>query len=276
MINKRYLQGMKPWHYYYQLRNSIDFPLRNLIPWKRPFPASKNTENSIPLSHFPYQIQGLAQTLNQQFHMDEPHLSFTDFQLEANFYYLDVLSQVFDKLEVNWGSTLHAADVGPSDWFYLPALVQFLKYFKNPQGREVYLEGFEMDPYRVYADFHSRYDHARKQCDVFPTVMYHSAAFQELPDRFDMVIQFFPFLFLKDHLEWGLPRSLFDPQELFLKLSKSLKPGGYWLILNQGEAEQSLQKDLVTENKLKIATAFEFQSVYKQYEKKHLAMVITK
>jgi hypothetical protein len=276
MIDKKNLKGMHPWHIYYQLRNSLDFPLRNLISWKRPLPALNKSENSIPLSHFPYQIQGQAITLLQQFHLYDLPLLFTDFQLEVNCYYLDVLSQVFSALKVEWRSTLRAADVGPSDWFYLPALVQFLSYYQSPQGRRVDLEGYEIDPYRVYADLHSRFDHAQQQCVAFPGVSYHPQAFQEQPDSLDVLIQFFPFLFLKDHLEWGLPRSLFDPEKLFNSLANSLKTGGHWVILNQGDAEHALQNELVAKRGMKILTAFEFQSVYKQYEKKHWAMVITK
>jgi hypothetical protein len=276
MMDKKKLQRLYPWHWVYQLRNSLDFPLRNLISWKRPFPAHKKSDYTLPLSHFPYQIQGRAITLIQQFHLDDLKLPFTDFQLEVNCYYLDVLSQVFSTLKVEWGTTLRVADVGPSDWFYLPALVQFLSYYQTQQAREVTLEGFEIDPYRVYADLHSRYDHAQQQCAAFPAVAYHPRAFQEQAEAFDILIQFFPFLFLKDHLEWGLPRSLFDPEKLFGSLASSLKPGGYWVILNQGDAEHALQKELVADGGLKILTAFEFQSVYKQYEKSHWAMVITK
>jgi hypothetical protein len=276
MMNKRFLEGMYPWHWVYQLRNSLDFPLRSLISWKRPLPALEKSTNSLPISCFPYPIQGQAKTLIQQFHLNELPLSFTDFQLGVNCYYLDVLTQVFSTIKVEWGATLRAADVGPSDWFYLPALVQFLSYHQALQAREVSLEGFEIDPYRVYADLHSRFDHAQQQCTAFPGVIYHPRAFHEQPEKYDVLIQFFPFLFLKDHLEWGLPRSLFDPEKLFGSLASSLKPGGTWVILNQGNAEHTLQKELVAVSGLKILTAFEFQSVYKHYEKSHWAMVITK
>jgi len=276
MIDKKNLQGMVPWHLYYQLRNSLDFPLRNLISWKRPLPTHNNPDNSLSLSHFPYEIQGQAVTLLQQYHLYNFHRSFTVFELEVNCYYLDVLTKVFSTIKVEWGAKLRVADVGPSDWFYLPALVQFLRYYQQPQGRNVDLEGFEVDPYRVYADLHSRYDHAQQQCADFHEVVYHPQAFQEQPESFDILIQFFPFLFLKDHLEWGLPRYLFDPEKLFDSMASSLKPGGYWVILNQGDAEHGMQKALVAHRGMKILTSFEFQSVYKQYEKKHWAMVITK
>jgi hypothetical protein len=271
-----HLQGLRPWHLYFALRNRIDYPLRNYVAWKRPLPERQAPENAALLSDFPITIKNQALSLMQSFHLDDQRLFLTTDDLVVNLYYLDALQQVFSAVDVDWGESMHTGDVGPSDWFYLPGLYHFIRYYKCPQGREVCLEGFEIDPYRVYANLHSRYDYACHRSKAFPMVRYHPLAFQEQPEQFDMLIQFFPFLFLKDHLAWGLPGTMFNPRGLFQGLLNSLKKGGHWIILNQGEAEHGVQMELIEECGLQILTQFELRSVFKQYQKKHWMMVIKK
>jgi hypothetical protein len=276
MIEKQYKQKLHLWHLYYLLRNSIDFPLRNFFHWTRPIRDKKIPDASLLLSHFEKQNQTLVRSLWQTYHLNEIELPFSYEQMQVNMYYLALFIRSFSALDMEWADQIRVADVGPSDWFYLPALVNFLRYDHSPAGRTVSLEGYEVDPLRVYADYHTRQDHALQRCAAFNGVHFVPHAFTNQPEQFDILVQCFPFLFLKDHLKWGLPVSLFDPQGLFQKLESSLKPGGLLLIVNQGSEEKALQKKILATGKLTLVAEFLFQSTVKTYSNEHLVMVLKK
>ena len=262
-------QQIRPWHVLSVVRNSIDFPLRNLMRWHKPLAESQSADLMTLLSHFPPQIQNDAEGLMQQYRLTDFQQLATFEQLAVNLYYLDLLLQTFSDMAMTWPEDMKAADVGPSDWFYVPALYGFLRYDNNPGGRRLALEGFEVDPYRMYADFHARIDHAEKYIQAFDSITYQTNAFTIQSDAYDLIVQFFPFVFLKDHFAWGLPYALFDPSGLLEKIEMSLKPGALFLVVNQGKAELEQQKELMTRGSLQQVKEFQFHSAYKQYKKDH-------
>ncbi|MBI9049398.1 MAG: class I SAM-dependent methyltransferase [Anaerolineaceae bacterium] len=276
MTEKKYMIGMRPWHYYYVLRNSIDFAIRSKIAWNRPIKQSKMISISSILSHFDAQFQLHAKRLVNKYRLDSVALPFSVPLVQVNLYYLDLLIKTFSDLELSLTEPLTVADVGPSDWFYLPALYSFLKYYQHKEGRTIHIDGYEIDPYRVYIDFHARQNYAKQRSAAFERVDYFPEAFSTHPGKYDLIMHFFPFLFLKDHLSWGLPKSLFNPQQLLEKLAESLKPKGALLVINQGKDEHELQKELIKQNGLKITRDFLYQSDYKKYQIEHYVMVITK
>ncbi len=87
--------------------------------------------------------------------------------------------------------------------------------------------GFEADAYRVYSDFYSRFDYASTYIGEMKDVHFIPTAFDVQSERYDLIMQFFPFIFVKDHLEWGLPKAMFNPEKLLKSIIVSLKTGGY-------------------------------------------------
>ena len=191
-------------------------------------------------------------------------------------YYLDLFQSAFDKINALLPQKINAVDVGPSDWFYLAALVNFLRYYQVSEGRELIIHGFEIDPYRVYDNFHARHNIACQRISAFDCVQYHKEPFSASTENYDLVLQCFPFLFLKDHLSWGLPKGLFNPGKLLADVAFSLKKDGLLLIINQGEAENRMQKEMLDEAQLSLLTEFEFTSMFKKYDHEHYVMVAKK
>jgi hypothetical protein len=273
MNTQRFKKGLRPWHIVDGLRNFVDFPLRSAIRWQRPIPDQSHVDLHSLLSHFPVPIQNKAVDLLREYSLDGFGNISSFSQVQVNLYYLDMFIQAFSGVQNPWPEALTVVDVGPSDWFYLPALYSFLRYYQAYHGRELTLEGYEIDAFRVYADFHARIDHARQYFSVSPSIVYHTNGFSEQPETYDLVVQMFPFVFLKDHLSWGLPLSLFNPPALLAKIEASMKPGSYLLITNQGKEEQTLQKELLQQGPLAMVNEFAFRSIYKEYNKEHLVTV---
>jgi hypothetical protein len=276
MVEKKFLQGMGPWHYYYQVKNELDFALRNKIRWNRPVSLRKSVSVSSILANCNAELNSSTRELVQTYHLDEIQLPFHRDLVEVNLYYLDLFIHAFENLPFDFPNPLTAVDVGPSDWFYLPALASFLNYYRCEQGRELHITGYEIDPYRVYRDFHARHNIAEQRINAFKHIQYYLKPFEGRTNMNDLVFQCFPFLFLRDHLSWGLPKRLFDPEKLLNDAVESLKQNGILLIINQGAAENQLQRSLLIDRGLQIITDFRFNSEFKQYDHEHYVLVVKK
>jgi len=95
---------------------------------------------------------------------------------------LDALSEAAPEMP----QTIHAADIGPSDWFYVHALYAALKWWNSPTGRTVRLTGYEADAYGVYSALFSRYDLAHGYLTGLEEVHYIPRKFTRQPGKFDM------------------------------------------------------------------------------------------
>jgi hypothetical protein len=273
-IGREHYQGMRPWHYLYILKNPIDFAIRNKVQWNYALAKKEKTLFSSILSNYEPPVKQAAYRLISAYHLDIIDSSFCAALAEVNLYYLDLFQTTFEKLKLSLPQQINVVDVGPSDWFYVAALVNFLRYYQLPEGRDLNLSGYEIDPYRVYDNFHARHNIASYRINPFDCVQYYKEPFSASTDTYDLVLQCFPFLFLKDHLSWGLPKSLFNPRKLLADVAVSLKKNGLLLIINQGKEENRLQKELLEETQLSILTEFVFTSAYKKYSHEHYMLVV--
>ena len=76
---------------------------------------------------------------------------------------------------------------------------------------------------------------------------------------------FFPFVFLDDHLAWGLPQPLHQPLALLQAAWTSLAPGGHLMVVNQGEAEAEAQQAMFAALKIAVRPAFRYHSILYSY-----------
>ncbi len=74
-----------------------------------------------------------------------------------------------------------------------------------------------------------------------PGIQFIPEDFIPIPSHFDVITLFFPFVFEKDTLEWGLPSRLHHPELLLQAAWDSIKPGGVLMIVNQGKEEHDAQ-----------------------------------
>ncbi len=251
------------------LRNRLDYAIRQrLHAPSRTIPAYTGARPEI-LSAYPVDIRARAgdeiARLRAEYHFDDVDTGFANRDLRENYFYLAMLDEAFRQSKITLPAEVTAADIGPSSWFYVKALYTALSRFGTTQPRGVHLTGFEVDAYRLYADFHSRRDHAQANMRGLPGVDFVDHGFEPRPDTYDVLTVFFPFIFLKDHLEWGLPRALFNPPNLVKATLASLKPGGLLMIVNQGQLEHEEELRFLREAGFTPASAFKMEPLLFSY-----------
>ncbi len=136
-------------------------------------------------------------------------------------------------------------DIGSKNWFYVRELYNFFKY--NNFEKEIWLDGIEIDAYRVYTDFHARYDYAMHYSAGLKNCRYIAGDFLGHYDKYDYITWFYPFVTEFPLLEWGLPLSTFKPLEMLGHAFASLNPGGIIIIKNLNEKEYAIQGNLFKE-----------------------------
>jgi hypothetical protein len=176
-----------------------------------------------------------------------------------------MLDDALQRSNVAFPETIKAADIGPSSWFYVHALSAALGWFGLPNQRSFQLTGFEIDAYRLYSDFHTRKDHALGNIQGLTDVEYLDQCFEEVTGTYDVITMFFPFVFEKDHLEWGLPQRFFEPGALLKAAWNSLRPGGLLLVVNQGADEHVAELSLMKELHIPVCTAFRVEPLLYTY-----------
>jgi len=239
-----------------RLRNAIDYPLRQSFQWRRP--GGYHIKNQPKDGLYAYldeasrkETDALAARLLREYCLADLYANSQRRNYRENLYYLDLISSALKKCEIQLHDPLVAADIGVSHWFYVQALYACLAWHPGvnlqtqlspAHERLVSLVGYERDPFRVYNDFCSRYDHALGHLHGLPEgVVYQPKAFDCQPETYDLITLLFPFVFERDHLGWGLPASHFNPDPLLEDAWKSLQPGGVLLIVNQGEDEHNAE-----------------------------------
>lgn len=253
-----------------QVRNGVDFPLRQIFRWRRPglvFPNQPKDNLFAGMEESARsQAEEQARRLLQTYKLQALYSASTRDNYLENLYYLDLLEQALDRIGASLPPVIAAADIGPSHWFYVQALYALLQWRDCPAGRQVELSGFEADPYRVYADLRSRWDHAQTHMRGLQGVQLYPHGFRQQPRKFDLITMLFPFVFLEDHLKWGLPGALFDPDELLCRAWASLKPGGILVIVNQGEKEHLAQNRRLQQSGIQPLAAYEHHSLLYHYD----------
>ena len=250
--------------------NAVDYPLRNFFQFRRGTPKLINEPKEDLFRDLPEpdrkRAEDRAQELIRRYRLE----MFADRSsrdiFRKNLYYLDLLETALKTINLNLPDPLLAADVGSSHWFYVQGFWSGLSWFESGHQREVELHGYEPDAYRVYHDWRSRYDYARAFLGGLDQVLYHPAPFSSQPGRFDLITQFFPFVYLDDHLAWGLPRRLHIPEELLEDMFASLHEQGALLIVNQGKAEHEQQMKLIDQKLGIVPQYFKFKSLMYSYE----------
>lgn len=259
------------------LRNRADYPLRQVIRLRRGGFRFRNESKGSLYAHLSSNEQDLAQAqaarLRTDYHLDGLYADSTAENYRENLFYLELLARAFEQAEVTLPAAVKAADVGASHWFYVQALYALLKYWGCPRGRTVQLTGYEIDAYRVYADVRSRYDHAQAHLRGLDGVQYIPHGFVSQPATFDLILELFPFVFIDDHLNWGLPRPLFNPSALLCDAWASLKPDGVLVIVNQGEAEHRAQRQLLESAGIPPLCAFQHASSLFSYDLPRFVLV---
>ena len=269
---KKFLQQLSQ-----NIYNNIDYPLRQAFKWKRKKLEINNEPKDNMFRGIPEKVKPgaykEAERILSSYGLEKFHDKSTVQNYRLGLYYLDLLEQAFEKGSLTLPDNFRVADIGTSTWFYVQALYSFLKLWRNDSGRQLSLEGYEIDAYRIYADFYSRYNHAIANIGELTDVTYIPKGFEKQEKTFDLITMFFPFMFLDEHLEWGLPSNVFSPGKLFEDVALSLKDGGILFIVNQGEAEHEAQEAMMKEFNIPIITSYRHDSRLYNYSPEHFVII---
>ena len=165
-------------------------------------------------------------------------------------------------------------DIGSKNWFYACGEWSFFKYSNGE--KEIFLDGIEIDAFRVYLDFHTRWDYAQFYIKNLSNSRYLAKDFLKHYEKYDYIIWFFPFVTEFPLQEWGLPLSTFKPLEMLQHAYDSLNDGGKILIVNQDEKEYSIQEDLLKKLNLPYEKKGDFKNSFLEYEHKRFVTVVQK
>lgn len=252
------------------VQNAIEYRLRQLIKWRKGLPYFENESKEDLFVHLPEkeqkQANEVAKWLFTNFHLQHLYENSSAENYRVNLFYTEMLCRALSEAAPQMPPTIHAADIGVSDWVYVQALYAVLKWWNSSSGRAVRLTGYEADAYRVCTCLFSRYDLAHGHMRGLEGVQYIPHKFTQQPDEFDVIMMLFPFVFLADHLGWGLPLRRFKPVELLRDAWASLKPGGLLVIVNQGQAEHYNHRKMLIRENIQPAAAFQHLSLLYKYD----------
>lgn len=205
--------------------NSFFFKLRNRLKLTRIHYYEKPCRKFSNLSHL--NLKKITR-LKEKY-----HVSFEDALHEANalesYHLLDLLDQAKEKLRFRPKAGQRLIDVGSKNFYYVRALQAYFQ----PKS----LVGVELDAYKMYRNFHTRFSAARFYIQDFENTSYEHMNFMDYNERVEGVSWFLPFVVPYPLVKWTLPLSEFQPERLFEKAFEILEGNGWLLMMNQGKAE---------------------------------------
>ncbi len=186
-----------------------------------------------------------------------------------NLYTYDILGQCLNK---HPSDTAKILDIGSKNWFYAKGEYHFFKSFvQNPC-----LDGVEIDAFRLYSNLYSRYETAKFYTKNLKNTNYIAGDLLSINDTYDYIIWFLPFVTIEPLKYWGLPEKYFMPEKLLYHAFSLLKNGGQMLIVNQGEKEAAVQKQLFEKLNIKYTEKGIVKSRFLEYKNDRYAFVINK
>lgn len=186
-----------------------------------------------------------------------------------NLYTKDILEKFFKKTQKD---SLKILDIGCKNWFYLKGEWDFFNSFCD----NFFLDGVELDAYRLYNNFYSRIETAKYYMKNYNNVKYIADDLLNIEEKYDFIIWILPFVLKKSLIYWGLPEKYFCPEKLLIHSYNLLNENGQLLIINQGEKEAQKQEELLISSKIQYKKLNEIKSSFYEYKNKRFGFLITK
>jgi len=254
--------------------NAAAFALRKKMAWSR---GRVEHANEAKNDLFAYADEGSTslalreRELRERYELARLFASSSCSDYRENLYLLDLLDRhagAHARRAFGGQPRIRALDVGSKDFRYAFGLAHWLRHGTGGPSRDVALTGIELDGHPIYADLHSRKDHAdayAREVDR-ATVDYLVKDVLEHEEReVDLVFLFFPFVLEYALLRWGLPRRCFLPQRILRHVRTLLRPGGLVVVMNHTEAEHRRQLELLTDAGFDILSTARAESALVDY-----------
>ena len=156
-------------------------------------------------------------------------------------YVYDILSQF---MKPKGRDSLRVLDIGSKNWAYVRGEYRFFRQFSP----NLELDGVEIDAYRLYSNFYSRYEAAKFYIKGLEGVNYYPEDLLNIGGKYDYIVWLLPFVTPYPLKRWGLPMKYFMPEELLEHAYGLLE--GEMFIVNQGEEEAEIQRALLENLKI--------------------------
>lgn len=186
-----------------------------------------------------------------------------------NLYMKDILNKCFETSSKNIIKTL---DIGCKNWFYAKGQYEYYSDIANT----VFMDGVELDAYRLYSNFYTRYEVAKFYTKDLKNTNYIADNLLNLNNKYDYITWILPFVVTEPLEYWGLPKKYFCPERLLSHAYSLLNEKGQMLIINQGEQEALAQKKLLSKLNIEYIELGEIFSEYFEYKNKRYAYLIKK
>lgn len=131
---------------------------------------------------------------------------------------------------------LPIAELGAHTFSRAPAIMRFMERFCS----RPLLAGYELSPFPSPLQMHSVFDIARHICRNVPRTRFAQADMQDLRMQQELILFFYPFVSKDPTQAWGLPSYFGSADALIRVLERNLKPGGYAVLVHQGDWESDI------------------------------------
>lgn len=252
-------------HFIIDFRNKFDFFLRNLITISRKnyVETGVNIEKVFNCD----EQKNLYSLLKEKYDLSLLY-KYNDINFLTNLYFLDI----FDKYISSEKIYISVLDIGSKNWNYAGSEYIFFK--KNTD--ELCLNGIELDAYRLYTNLYNRYEISKFYTKDFKNTNYIAGDFMNHNKQYDYIIWILPFITEYPHMRWGLPLKYFKPEKMLEHAFELLNNSGKLLIMNQGENEYNIQKELYKGLKINYQDIGEVTSVFSPFKNKRYCTVVKK
>ena len=186
-----------------------------------------------------------------------------------NLYTQEVLDKCFKKIDKKFVRVL---DIGCKNWFYAKGEFDYFSSFCN----EFSMDGVELDAYRLYSNFYSRFEVAKYYTNGLKNTNYICGDLLDIKEKYDYIIWFLPFVLIEPLIYWGLPRKYFCPKKLLVHAYSLLEENGQMLIINQGEDEANAQAKILQDLNINFIALGKIKNNKFEYQNERFGFFIEK